>query len=135
MKTYQARPKDVKRVEHVLDAGSEPLGRLATKIAILLMGKHKPSYTTHIDVGDSVVVKNAEKVILTGKKLTQKVYQKHSNYPGGFKEVAVGKLKLEQPEKIIELAVSRMLPKNKLQNPRMRRLTVLKGEQNASKSE
>jgi len=130
MKTFQIKSKDVKRSEHVIDATGQPLGRLASRIAILLMGKHKPTYTAHIDSGDKVVVTNAAKVVLTGKKVEQKVYQKHSNYPGGFKEVAVSKLLTERPDRVIELAVSRMLPKNRLQDPRMRRLTVIKGEKN-----
>ena len=124
MKTYQAKPKEVVRKSHDLDATERPLGRLASEVAVLLMGKHKPEYTNHIDVGDSVIVKNAKKVVLTGNKMEQKVYQKHSNYPGGFKEVAVKKLLAEQPKKVIELAVRRMLPKNKLQNGRMNRLKV-----------
>jgi large subunit ribosomal protein L13 len=128
MKTYQAKPKEVKRELHEIDATGRPLGRLASEVAILLIGKHKPEYTNHIDVGDSVVVKNAEKVALTGNKMNQKVYQKHSNYPGGFKEVSVKKRLSEQPHKVVELAVARMLPKNKLQTPRMRRLKVLKGD-------
>lgn len=128
MKTFQLKSKEVKREKHELDASGQPLGRLATKVAVLLMGKHKPEYTAHIDSGDDVVVKNAEKIVLTGKKVDQKVYQKHSNYPGGFKEVAVKKVLSERPERVIELAVRRMLPKNRLQSDRMNRLTILKGE-------
>lgn len=128
MKTFQIKEKQIKRTEHVIDAAGQPLGRLASRVAVLLMGKHRPEYTTHIDMGDSVVVTNAAKVMLTGRKMSQKIYQKHSNYPGGFKEVAVSKLITEAPHKVIELAVARMLPKNRLQSPRMRRLTVLAGE-------
>jgi large subunit ribosomal protein L13 len=128
MKTFQIKSKDIKRNEHVMDASGQPLGRLASRVAVLLMGKHKPTYTAHIDSGDKVTVINAAKVVLTGRKVEQKVYQKHSNYPGGFKEVAVSKLLSERPSRVVELAVSRMLPKNRLQSPRMRRLTVLKGE-------
>lgn len=128
MKTFQAKPKDIKRETHEVDATGVPLGRLATKVATLLMGKHKPEYTAHIDSGDSVVVKNAGKVVLTGKKLDQKVYKKHSNYPGGFKEVSVKKVLTERPERVIELAIKRMLPKNRLQSERMNRLTILKGD-------
>lgn len=124
MKTYQIKQKEVKRETHELDAATAPLGRLASRAAILLMGKHKPNYTAHIDMGDLVVIKNARKLVLTGKKVAQKVYQKHSNYPGGFKEVAVSKLIDERPERVIELAISRMLPKNRLQSGRMRRLTI-----------
>lgn len=124
MKTYQAKLSEIKRQEHILDADGKVLGRLASQVATLLMGKHKPEYTRHIDVGDKVVVQNASKIVLTGRKMDKKIYQKHSNYPGGFKEVAVDKLLREQPEKVIELAVARMLPKNRLQDPRMRRLKV-----------
>lgn len=127
MKTFQIKTKDVTRLSHELDASGQPLGRLATRVAVLLMGKHKPEYTAHIDTGDNVVIKNADKVALTGKKLDQKIYQKHSNYPGGFKEVAVKKVLSENPAKVIELAVRRMLPKNRLQAERMNRLTILKG--------
>lgn len=126
MKTFQEKTKDVKRTEHELDASKLPLGRLASRAAVLLMGKHKPSYTAHIDVGDTVVIRNAKNLVLTGNKSRQKVYQKHSNYPGGFKEVAVAKLIKERPERVIELAIARMLPKNRLQTPRMRRLTITK---------
>lgn len=128
MKTFQIKSKEVSRDKHELDASGVPVGRLATKIATLLMGKHKPEYTAHIDTGDFVTVKNAEKVVFTGKKLEQKVYQKHSNYPGGFKEVAAKKLMFERPERIIELAVKRMLPKNRLQSERINRLKITKGE-------
>lgn len=128
MKTFQIKQKEIKRETHVIDASGQPLGRLASRVAVLLIGKHKPTYTTHIDSGDKVTVVNAAKVVLTGRKLDEKVYQKHSNYPGGFKEVAANKLMTERPSRVIELAVSRMLPKNRLQDPRMRRLTVLKGE-------
>lgn len=122
MKTYQTKTAEIKRKEHVLDAEGQVLGRFASRIATLLIGKHKPEYTAHADNGDMVIVKNAKKIVVTGQKEKQKVYQKHSNYPGGFKEVAMSKLRAEQPEKIIELAVSRMLPKNKLLSKRMRRL-------------
>lgn len=128
MKTFQIKSKEVKREKHELDASGVPVGRLATKIATLLMGKHKPEYTAHIDTGDFVTVKNAAKVAFTGKKLEQKVYQKHSNYPGGFKEVSAKKLMTERPERIIELAVKRMLPKNRLQSERINRLKITKGE-------
>jgi len=126
MKTYQAKPEEVERERHEFDADGRPLGRLASEVAVLLIGKHKPTYTKHIDVGDFVTVKNAQKIVLTGRKIDQKVYQKHSNYPGGFKEVAVKKLLSERPERVIELAVRRMLPKNKLQSVRMNRLKVEK---------
>jgi len=123
-KTYQPKAKEIRRETHTIPPPPKVLGRLATQVATLLIGKHKPTYSTHMDMGDSVVVTNAAKVVLTGKKNTQKVYQKHSGYPGGFKEVKVSKLREEQPAKIIELAVRRMLPKNRLQDQRMSRLKV-----------
>lgn len=127
-KTYQPKASEIKRTTQVLDASGQPVGRLATKIAMILMGKNSPEYSAHMDMGDIVKVTNAGKVVLTGRKAAQKVYQKHSNYPGGFKEVAVGKYLTENPARVIELAVKRMLPKNRLQDPRMRRLTITRGE-------
>jgi large subunit ribosomal protein L13 len=126
MKTYQPKQKEISRGKHELDAADEVLGRLASKAAMLLMGKHKPTYSPHIDMGDHVVILNATKVNVSGKKSKQKVYQKHSGYPGGLKTVKFEKLKAEQPEKIIEHAVGGMLPKNKLQTNRMKRLIIKK---------
>lgn len=123
-KTYQPKAKEIRRVKHEIDAEGAVLGRLATEVATLLMGKHKPEFSTHMDMGDIVEVKNASKVKLTGLKDIQKVYRSHSGFPGGFKEVTVAKLRAEQPEKIIEFAVAGMLPKNRLQSKRMKRLTV-----------
>jgi large subunit ribosomal protein L13 len=127
MKTYQPKHKDIKRNWHMIDAEDEILGRMSTKLATLLMGKHKPTYSDHMDMGDYVVVINAQKVKVTGKKRKQKVYQKHSGYPGGFKEVSFEKMITEHPERVIELAVSRMLPGNRLRDKRMRRLKVFAG--------
>jgi large subunit ribosomal protein L13 len=129
-KTYQPTQKDIKRAKHAINADGKVLGRLATEIATLLMGKHKPTYSAHIDSGDYVTVTNAEKVVLTGKKNQQKVYYRHSGYPGGFKEIKVSQMRAEQPHKIIELAVKRMLPNNRLRDDRMKRLTVMAGEVN-----
>jgi len=124
MKTYQPKQKEIKRNWHLIDAKGKVLGRMASEIAQLLMGKHKANYATHIDMGDYVVVLNAKEVELTGKKMDQKVYYKHSGYPGGLKEVKVKKLLKEQPEKVIEKAVYGMLPTNRLRQKRMRRLKV-----------
>jgi large subunit ribosomal protein L13 len=126
MKTFQPKQKEIVRLKHQLDANEEVLGRLASKAAMFLTGKHKPKYSPHVDMGDYVEVKNAAKVVVTGNKALQKTYFKHSGYPGGLKEVKFGKLKREQPEKIIEHAIKGMLPKNKLQAKRMQRLTVKK---------
>jgi large subunit ribosomal protein L13 len=124
MKTYQAKQAEIKHNWHLVDAKDKILGRLSSKIVKQLMGKHKANYTPHMDMGDYVVVINAAQVKLSGKKEKQKTYKKHSGYPGGFKEVKVSKLRAEQPEKIIELAVRRMLPDNRLRDKRMRRLKV-----------
>ena len=104
------------------------LGRISTEIAQLLMGKHKVDYSPQADMGDKVVVLNADKVVVTGKKEEQKVYRSHSGYPGGFKEVAYAKYLKEQPNKIIQSAVKGMLPKNRLQSVRMARLDIQKAD-------
>lgn len=134
MKTYQPKHKDIKRNWHMIDAEDAILGRMSTKLATLLMGKHKPTYSDHMDMGDYVVVVNAQKVKVTGKKRKQKVYQKHSGYPGGFKEVSFEKMITEHPERVIELAVSRMLPGNRLRDKRMRRLKVFAGADHTFKN-
>ena len=110
----------------VVDAAGQAPGRLATKIAMILMGKNKPTYTPHLDEGDKVEVENAALVHFTGKKIDQKVYRHHSNYPGGLKETPAKKMLKEKPEEIIRLAVVKMLPKNKLRDLRMARLTFKK---------
>lgn len=133
MKTYQPKQKEVKRDWHQIDAKGQILGRMATEVVGYLMGKHKPGYSTHMDVGDFVEVENASEVKVTGNKEAQKVYFGHSGYPGGFKEVAFSKLKKEQPEKIIQLAVKRMLPDNRLRDKRMARLKVYAKGKDGSK--
>lgn len=124
MKTYQPKQKEIKRKSHTFDAKDQVLGRLSTKIAKVLMGKDKITYAPHADSGDYVVVINAAGVKLTGKKTDQKVYYSHSGFPGGFKETSFEKLQKEHPERIIELAVRRMLPDNRLRDRRMNRLKV-----------
>lgn len=126
-KTYQPKEKDVKRGWHLIDAKDQVLGRLSTQIVKLLVGKHKASYSAHMDSGDYVVVVNARDVKVTGAKEDQKVYYGHSQYPGGFKAVAYSKLKAENPTKIIVHAVKGMLPKNKLQAKRLTRLKMFEG--------
>ncbi len=125
MKTYQPKQKEVTRNWHLIDANGEILGRIATKIAILLMGKHKATYSAHMDSGDNVVVINASKVEVTGRKADQKVYRSHSGYPGGLKEITYKKMHDLHPERIIEHAVRGMLPDNRLQGKRMKRLTIV----------
>jgi large subunit ribosomal protein L13 len=130
MKTYQPKGKEVIRSWHLIDAKDEILGRLATKVVSLLMGKGKVSYSPHMDSGDFVVILNAEKIKLTGKKETDKVYQGHSGYPGGFKEVSIVKMRKEHPIRIIQKAVFGMLPDNRLRSKRMVRLMLVEGDKN-----
>lgn len=133
MKTYQPKKKEIKRQWHLIDADSRTLGRLATEIAILLMGKHKPSFSRHMDSGDYVVVVNAEKVSLSGNKASQKVYRGHSGYPGGLKEISFSKMHKEHPERIVQIAVAGMLPDNRLKKDRTARLKVVVGGENPYK--
>ncbi len=128
MKTYTPRPADVQREWHVIDAAGQTLGRLSTRAARLLMGKHKPIYTPSQDTGDFVVVINAEKVRFTGKKATQKLYYRHSNYPGGFRSVLLGKMMQEHPTRALEHAIKGMLPHTRLGSKMKRRLRVYAGE-------
>lgn len=114
----------IERKIHVIDATDQILGRLATKVATLLMGKHKPTYLPNVDAGDKVVVKNAAKIRVTGNKPSQKIYRHHSNHPGGLKEIVYSELKRKKPTEIFYLAVSRMLPRNRLRTPRLKRLTI-----------
>lgn len=127
MKTEFPSQNEIVRKWHVLDAENVVLGRLATKAAMLLMGKTKPSYTPFLDTGDHVIVINAAKVKLTGKKEEQKFYRHHSGYPGGLKEVQAKKMKSTRPQKMIELAIQGMLPKNKLGKQMYRKLNVYAG--------
>jgi large subunit ribosomal protein L13 len=127
MKTYSAKASDVRRDWFVIDAENVILGRLATEVAHRLRGKHKAEYTAHVDTGDCIVVINADKIRVTGKKLDDKMYHKHSGYPGGLKSVPLGKLQEKHPERIIELAVKGMLPKNPLGRDMFRKLKVYAG--------
>jgi large subunit ribosomal protein L13 len=130
MKTYQPKAKEVKRSWRLLDAKGKILGRLATEAAVFLMGKDKATFSKHIDMGDNVVILNAEKIVTTGKKALQKIYRSHSGYPGGLKEESFAKVMATHPERILERAVSGMLPDNRLKAPRMARLKVVAGEAN-----
>lgn len=127
MKTFSARPKDVKRDWYVVNAAGVPLGRLASRVAHILKGKHKPIYTPHIDTGDYVIVVNAEKVGMTGRKAEKKVYYSYSGYPGGLKEITFKKAIKAKPEWVIEKAVRGMLPKNSLGNAMFKKLKVYAG--------
>jgi large subunit ribosomal protein L13 len=127
MKTYTARPADIKRQQHVIDAADKTLGRLSIQIARLLMGKHKPMYTPSQDTGDFVIVINAAKVRVTGKKAQQKVYYRHSNYPGGFKSITLEKMMQQFPTRAIEYAVRGMLPHTRLGAKMNKKLRVYAG--------
>lgn len=113
----------------VIDAEGQVLGRMATEIATILMGKHKPIYTPHVDTGDYVIVLNAEKVVMTGNKWNERVQRHYSGYPGGQRLVSYGELRETQPERVIELAVTRMLPKNKLGRQMAKKLKVYAGSE------
>ena len=129
MKTFSAKPEAVKRDWYVVDAEGKTLGRLATEIATRLRGKHKPEYTPHVDTGDYIVVVNAEKVRVTGRKATDKMYHRHTGYIGGLKSMSFEKLIDHKPEMVIELAVKGMLPKNSLGRSMFRKLKVYAGSE------
>jgi large subunit ribosomal protein L13 len=124
-----AKSEEVARKWYVIDAEGKPLGRLASEVAKILRGKNKPTYTPHVDTGDFVIVLNAEKVVLTGKKLNQKLYRHHSLHPGGLKEIKYRQFMADTPEKAVELAIKGMLPKNSLGRAMYRKLNVYKGDQ------
>ena len=127
MKTYVATPKDRERNWLLVDAEGQTLGRLATQLADALRGKRKPVYTPHVDVGDFVVVVNAEKIAVTGSKLQEKLYYRHSGYPGGLKQRTLGEMLQRRPEEVIRLAVRGMLPKNRLARRQITKLKVYAG--------
>jgi large subunit ribosomal protein L13 len=127
MKTYIATPSSIKRDWFVIDASGRTLGRLATEIARRLRGKHKPEFTPNIDTGDYIVVVNAEKVRVTGRKYTDKIYHRHSGYPGGVKSTTFEKMQQQQPARIIEKAVKGMLPKGPMGRQLFRKLKVYAG--------
>jgi len=127
MKSYIAKPSEVQRKWYVVDAKGKTLGRLTSQIAMILMGKNKPTYTPHVDGGDFVIVLNAGEVKLTGKKLDQKLYRYHTGYVGNLQEIPYRRLMAEKPEEVIMHAVKGMLPKNKLRSRMMTRLRVYTG--------
>lgn len=131
MKTYSQKPSEVSRRWVLFDASELPLGRLATEIAKHLTGKYKPTYTPHIDGGDYVVVINAAQTVVTGHKETDKIYYHHTGFPGGIKDATLAEVRERAPERIIENAVKGMLPKNKLQAERLKRLRVFAGSEHA----
>ncbi|GAB7387263.1 50S ribosomal protein L13 [Bacillaceae bacterium] len=127
--TYMAKPNEVERKWWVVDAEGQTLGRLASQVAALLRGKHKPEFTPHIDTGDFVIVINADKVHLTGKKLQKKVYYRHSGWPGGLKKTTAGEMLRTKPEKMVEMAIKGMLPKNRLGRKLAKKLKVYAGNE------
>lgn len=138
MKTYMAKPADVERKWYLVDAEGMTLGRLASQVAPILRGKHKPTFTPHVDTGDHVIIINADKVVLTGKKLDQKFYYHHSGYPGGLKETPYRQLMARKPEFAVKLAITGMLPKNSLGRKMAKKLRIYAGsehEQQAQKPE
>ena len=131
MKTFSQKPTEVQRRWILIDAAEAPLGRIATQIATYLTGKYKPSYTPHTDGGDYVIVINAGKAVVTGNKETAKTYYHHTGVPGGIKDARLEEVREKFPERIVENAVRGMLPKNKLQAERMKRLRVFAGSEHA----
>ncbi|MFQ5581101.1 MAG: 50S ribosomal protein L13 [Mariprofundaceae bacterium] len=127
MRTWTVRPGDIERNWYIIDASDAVLGRLATKVATVLRGKHRPQYTPHADCGDHVIVINADKVRVTGRKEEQKTYYRHSQYPGGLKSIRLDKQREKYPERIIELAVKGMMPKNPLGRSMLKKLKVYAG--------
>lgn len=127
MRTFSAKQADTQRRWYLIDVEGKVLGRVASQIATILRGKHKPIYTPHVDTGDHVIVVNARKVRLTGNKRQEKFYAWHSGYPGGFKSIIAGKLLEQKPERVIENAVKGMLPKNKLGRAMFKKLKVYGG--------
>lgn len=127
MKTYSAKPDSVLRKWYVVDATNKVLGRLAVDIAFRLRGKHKPEFTPHVDTGDYIIVINADKVRVTGRKLNDKVYRHHTGYPGGVKSITFEKIQDKHPGRAIEIAVKGMLPKNSLGRSLFRKLKVYAG--------
>ena len=127
MKTYSAKPGDIERSWYLVDADGQTLGRMASQIASILRGKHKPIFTPHMDCGDYVIVVNAEKVHVTGNRLDDKMYYRHSGYPGGLKQTSLREMLKTRPERVIEEAVRRMLPKNNLGRHMLKKLKVYAG--------
>ncbi len=125
--TYMAKPGEVERKWYVVDAKGKTLGRLASEVAALLRGKHKPEYTPHVDTGDFVIVINAKDVQLSGKKMSKKIYYRHSGWPGGLKMTTAAEMRDKRPERMIELAVTGMLPRTSLGRRQLRKLKVYAG--------
>ena len=135
METYMANPDKIERKCYVLDAAGCTLGRLASEVAKALRGKNKPEFTPHVDTGDYVIVVNAEKVKVTGKKMDQKIYYNHSDYVGGMKETTLKEMMNKKPEKVIELAIKGMLPKGPLGRAMIKKLHVYAGPEHKQEAQ
>ena len=135
MKTYMANPDKIERKWYVVDAEGQTLGRLASEVAKVLRGKNKPEFTPHVDTGDYVIIVNAEKIKITGKKLQQKVYYNHSDFVGGMRETTLAEMMAKKPEKVVELAVKGMLPKGPLGRAMIDKLHVYAGPEHAHQAQ
>lgn len=135
MKTYMAKTSEVERKCYLIDAKDKVLGRVATKVATILRGKHKPTYTPHVDTGDVVIIINAEKIRVTGNKLEDKKYQRYSGYPSGQKTVKLVDMLKKAPEQVMYLAVNRMIPSGALGNKVKKKLKVYAGEEHPHQSQ
>ncbi|KMJ56487.1 50S ribosomal protein L13 [Alkalihalophilus lindianensis] len=133
--TYMAKPNEVERKWFVVDAEGQTLGRLASEVASILRGKHKPTYTPHVDTGDHVIIINAEKIELTGNKLNDKVYYRHTNHPGGLKMTKAADMRANKPERMLELAIKGMLPKNTLGRKQGMKLHVYAGNEHKQQAQ
>lgn len=133
--TYMAKASEIDRKWFVVDAEGKTLGRLASEVATILRGKHKPTYTPHVDTGDHVIIINAEKIELTGKKLTDKIYYRHTGHVGGIKSRTALEMRTNYPEKMLELAIKGMLPKGSLGNQMYRKLHVYAGSEHAHQAQ
>jgi large subunit ribosomal protein L13 len=135
IKTYSVKASEIKRDWHIIDATDQILGKLAAEAAKLLMGKHKPMFTRNLDTGDNVVVINASKVKFTGNKAEQKLYYRHSGYPGGLKSISLGKMLEQYPERVIEYAVRGMIPHTRLGEQMIKKLRVYAGPEHPHQSQ
>ena len=135
MKSFMASPSTIERKWYVVDATGHTLGRLSSEIASILRGKNKPTFTPHIDTGDYVIVVNADKIKVTGKKMDQKIYYNHSDYVGGMKETTLKEMMAKKPEKVIELAVKGMLPKGPMGRDMIKKLHVYAGAEHANQAQ
>jgi len=133
--TYMAKPEEIKRNWYVIDAAGKPLGRVATEVARLLRGKHKPEFTPHLDCGDHVIVLNAAQTVLTGRKLEQKFYYRHSGYPGGLTKIDYATMMDKKPEKAVYLAIKGMLPHNRLGRAMLKKLRVYRDDQHSHQAQ